>query len=80
MCGIDVAKTKIIIKMLRIESGHDMNFLEKYFGLSHQALYKWEQLSNATLPSLDNLVALSELYDVSLDDIIIRRVSKEVAA
>lgn len=80
MCGIDVAKTKIRIKMLRMESGYDMNFLEKYFGLSHQALYKWEQLSNATLPSLDNLVALSELYGVSLDDIIIRRVSKEVAA
>ena len=80
MCGIDVAKTKIRIKMLRIESGYDMNFLEKHFGLSHQALYKWEQLSNATLPSLDNLVALAELYGVSLDDIIIRRVSKEVAA
>ena len=80
MCGINVAETKMRIKSLRIKNEYEMSFLEEYFGLSHQALYKWEQLSNTTLPSLDNLVALADLYGVSLDDIIIRMNSKEKAA
>lgn len=72
MCGIDVEKTKLNIKMLRIQNKLKIKDLEDYFGLSHQALGKWEQLSIGTLPSLDNLVGLADLYGVKLDDIIVR--------
>ena len=36
-----------------------------------QAVYKWE--SGKSLPSLDNLVALAGLYQISLDGIIVTR-------
>ena len=73
MCGINVEETKAKIKELRNRKNYTISFLCDNLGLSQQALHKWEQSSNGTLPSLDNLVALAELYKVKLDDIIIRR-------
>ncbi len=75
MCGIDVDKTKLTIKRLRTEREFRICDLEQHLGLSFQALYRWEQLSNSTLPTLDNLVALADLYGIRIDDIIIRRKS-----
>ena len=34
-----------------------------------QALYKWER--GLTLPALDNLVILAELFNVSLEEILV---------
>lgn len=38
-------------------------------GISEQAVYKWER--GASLPSIDNLLALSHLYHVSMEELLV---------
>ena len=38
-------------------------------GISEQAVYKWER--GACLPTLDNLLALSHLYHVRMDELLV---------
>ncbi len=43
-----------------------------YVGIySEQAVYKWQR--GESMPTLDNLVALCELLDVTTDELLIRR-------
>ncbi|WP_206214115.1 helix-turn-helix domain-containing protein [Adlercreutzia sp. ZJ154] len=49
--------------------------LAKKLGLSRQAISKWERAESA--PDIGNLVALSELYEISLDDLV-RGIAPEV--
>ncbi|CDN39351.1 helix-turn-helix domain-containing protein [Bacillus thuringiensis] len=37
-------------------------------GVTRQAVYKWE--SNKSYPDIDNLILLSELYEVTIDELI----------
>ncbi len=65
-----------------IRTGENISRLRKMKGLSirdiqeamgfntPQAIFKW--LRGETLPSLDNLVVLSELLDVSIDEILVK--------
>lgn len=65
-----------------IRTGENISRLRKIKGLSirdiqeamgfntPQAIFKW--LRGETLPSLDNLVVLSELLDVSIDEILVK--------
>ena len=65
-----------------IETGNRINSLRKLNGLSvkdiqeamgfntPQAVYKW--MRGEALPSLDNLVILSELFDTAIDEILVR--------
>ena len=47
-----------------------MAYLREYFGLSTtNAIYKW--LKGESLPTLDNFLALSVLFDVSMNDLIV---------
>ena len=44
-----------------------------------QSIYTWEDSNNKYLPRLDNLVILSKIYKVSIDDLIVLRESEKAA-
>lgn len=75
---IDMAATGENILKLRKESGLSVAQLQEFFGFdAPQAIYKWQR--GETLPSTDNLVALSYLLDVPIDEILIRKKAIEKA-
>lgn len=63
---IDKVKTGKYIRKLLKEKGITVKQVQKYLGLSCvQSVYHW--LDGTTLPTLDNLYALSCLLGVSMD-------------
>ena len=69
---IDPVATGENIQRLRRERGLSVRDLQGFFGFEEpQAIYKWQR--GKSLPSVDNLYALSALLDVSMDDIIVSR-------
>lgn len=67
---INVAATGSRIDNLRRENGMSVAAMRDFLGLSTtNAIYKW--LRGETLPTLDNVVALSVLFSVTIDDLII---------
>lgn len=70
MPTIDMIKTGENITRLRKKSGISVSQLQQIFGFgTPQAIYKWQQ--GVSLPSLDNLVMLSVVLRVSIDDILV---------
>ena len=68
---IDMTATGINITRLRVNAGLTVRDLQDIFGFSTpQAIYKWQR--GATLPSLDNLVALAAVFGTTMDAIIVR--------
>lgn len=59
---------------LRRERGFSQEGLAEQLGLSRQAVSKWERAESA--PDMGNLIALADLYEVTLDELL--RVSSEV--
>ena len=69
-----IATGKNIIR-LRAERGMSVRDLQAYFGFEEpQAIYKWQQ--GKSLPSVDNLYALSALFEVPMEDILVSRTSQ----
>ena len=69
---IDMIQTGQNIVRLRKLAGVSVRNLQDIFGFATpQAIYKWQR--GKSLPSVDNLYALSALLDVSMDDIIVSR-------
>ena len=69
---IDLAATGAHIRQLRLEQGYSVQDLQTYLGLEHpQAIYHWQHGRN--LPSVDNLYALSKLWGVPMDKIIVEQ-------
>ena len=67
---INLIATGKNIENLRKKTGITVKELQKIFGFSTpQAIYKWQHA--ATLPSIDNLVVLSAIFKVSIDDILV---------
>ena len=67
---IDPVATGNRINTLRMDRGYSVAFLRDYFGLSTtNAIYKW--LRGDSLPTLDNMLALSTLFNLSVNDILI---------
>lgn len=67
---IDMCKTGQNIKRLREERNISVSALQEYLGLaSQQAIYNWQR--GACLPTVDHLCALSRLFSVPMDDILI---------
>ena len=56
------------ITMLRKRSGWSQEELAEKLGVSRQAVSKWE--SGASLPDLDRMVKMSQLFCVSTDDLL----------
>ena len=67
---IDLIETGKNITRLRKEKGLSVKDLQKIFGFTTpQAIYKWQH--GATLPTVDNLIVLSKIFQVRVDDIIV---------
>ena len=66
---LDVKKTGKRIKELREEKNLSIEDVCEYMGFeSVQAIYKWQRGDG--MPSVDNLYALSRLFDTTVDDIL----------
>ena len=66
---IDLAETGRNIERLRKESGLSVKELQEKIGLgSIQSIYRWQR--GETLPTVDNLVLLAEIFEVEVDEII----------
>lgn len=67
---IDLVATGRVIKKKREQAGLTVQDVQDYFGFEYpQAIYKWQQ--GKCLPSLDNLLALSRLLKVSMEDLLV---------
>ena len=67
---IDPAATGANIVRLRQERGFTVRDLQRFFGFEEpQAIYKWQR--GQSLPSIDNLYALSYLFQISMNEILV---------
>jgi len=57
-----------LLKNFRIKNKMTQEQLADKIHVSHQTISKWEQGINT--PSIDNLMILSDLYNISLDELI----------
>ena len=63
------------IERLRKEKGLRVKDISSYMGfLEPQAVYKWQQ--GKALPSLDNMFALSVLFQVPMENILVRQTTE----
>ncbi len=66
---IDLKETGIHLRKLMDERGFTVKDVTKYLGLgSVQSVYHW--LNGISMPTIDNLYALSELFHVPIDTMI----------
>ena len=66
---INVRETGINLRRIMDRRGITVKDVTKYLGLSSlQSVYHW--LNGLTMPTIDNLYALSELLQVPIDDIV----------
>lgn len=69
---IDLAATGENITRLRKARGLTVRDVQAYFGFEEpQAVYKWQR--GKSLPTVDNLYALSHLLGVPMNDILVPR-------
>ena len=70
MPTIDTIRTGQRISELRKQAGLSVKDLQNIFGFTTpQAIYKWQQ--GAAMPTIDNLVVLSAVFEVSIEEIIV---------
>ena len=66
---IDKKKTGIKLRLLMAERGLTVKDIQQYLQLgSVQSVYHW--LNGLSLPTVDNLYALSHLFQVPVDDML----------
>ena len=69
---IDVAATGTKIRVLREQSGISVDAFARYLHLSGtRSVYYW--FSGKTLPSVDNLFAMSRLFQVTINNILVEK-------
>ena len=66
-------KTGKKIKEIRKRSGMTIRQVQEACGISAAAVCKWQ--NGPAMPTLDNLIILADLWDVKMDDLIVRQVS-----
>ena len=67
---IDMTLTGRNIDRLRREAGMTVRQLQAVFGFSTpQAIYKWQR--GDAMPTLDNIVVLSAVFGVTVEDILV---------
>ena len=67
---IDMKKTGENIKKIREEQGVSVSELQCFLGLANpQAIYQWQK--GISIPSVDHLCALSHLFNISMNDILV---------
>ncbi len=66
---IDISATGAKIDLLRKKRNLSVKDIQEVYGFSTpQAVYKW--IYGKSLPSIDNLVILASIFDVSIEDIL----------
>ena len=69
---IDMVATGEHLNALRVANGFSVSSIKEYLGLNTTyAIYKW--MHGETMPSVDNLLALSVLFGTSINDLLIYR-------
>lgn len=63
------------LKFYRKKYGYTQEYLANYLNISRQAISAWE--NNFACPDLENLILLSQLYEISLDDLVVNDVKTE---
>lgn len=72
---IDIKATGKRINSLRIERGTSVADIQWHFKFyTPQAVYKW--INGQSIPTVDNLVILADLFECKIDDILV--VVKEI--
>ena len=66
---VNVIETGKRIKELMKKAGLTYKDLMEVTGLSHMAIYKW--FYGQSMPSIDNLVILSSVFNATIDEIIV---------
>lgn len=67
---INLIETGKNIEKLRKSAGYSVRELQNIFGFATpQAIYKWQH--GAALPTVDNLVLLSAIFNVSINEILV---------
>lgn len=67
---IDMAATGANLNVIRSNHGFSVAEIKEYLGLNTTyAIYKW--FHGESMPSVDNLLALSVLFGVSMNDLLI---------
>lgn len=61
-------KTANRLQQLRKMNGYSQDALAEKLGISRQAISKWERAESS--PDTDNLIALADLYNMTLDDLL----------
>ena len=75
---IDLTATGANIRRLRISLKLTVRDLQEYFGFTEpRVIYKWQK--GECLPTVDNLFALSKLFGVPMDQILVQRTAKPTA-
>jgi transcriptional regulator with XRE-family HTH domain len=68
--AINMPATGAHIRELMDQRGYSVKDIQQKFGFyTPQAVYKW--VNGDTLPTLDNLVILASILEVSVDDILV---------
>ena len=68
---INMIKTGNNINRLRKEKGLSIREIQEAMGFNTpQAIFKWQR--GEALPTIDNLVVLSELFNMTIDEIVVR--------
>ena len=66
---INTVATGQNIDHLRIEAGMSVKEMQAVFGFATpQAIYKW--IHGTSMPTIDNLVILAAMFDVTMDEIV----------
>lgn len=75
--AIDMAATGKRIIALRKAAGLSVHDLQEIFGFgTPQAIYKWQH--GTALPTIDNLLVLSQLFGVSINDMLVLTTEHEL--
>lgn len=69
--SIDMLETGKRLKKIARKNGYSVKDIQQYLGLScPQPVYRWYK--GVILPSVDNLLRLSELYKVHMEDLLVK--------
>ena len=76
---LDAKATGARIKELRVKKHLKVEDVSRFMGFeSEQAVYKWQR--GDSLPTIDNLYALSVLFETSVDDILMGSKEESVSS
>ncbi len=77
---IDVEATSQNLKRLREERNIKVSEIQKSLNMTYpQAIYTWENPDEKILPTLDHLVALSKIYEVPIDEMIVIKYTNDAS-